>query len=532
MDQFDQLFVLLRQLPLPTSGTPTNNRLSQILGLRRLFPTKADNIRTQVRQLVDNITNDVNNKLPTATSEDCNELFSKIEHAITQFQGEADAIKPFFKLGRDILHTAALRGIRNHTSFFYDVLPVEKICGISSGEDVQPHCDRHPIDPRFTGHIGQKFFTLQPTRKRLDCSCHSVLSATYPYIENATGEKVLLNDPNADGFVSVIFPGMTIGAVADGSGSGERAWLASNLALSAVYDATISATGDLEHPLRRLKTTEDGLKFLLDVVARAQRNILSMENAGATTACFYLLAKLAESKTSTHVLMYIVVGDVELLWYDRQTGSWSSLVHSSYTEGIRLNTATTPGGLGRSWGTETTLYGYGNLDGQDRQLDWLPTNAAENRRTNLHFGILECFADDMFIFSTDGLGDTLDPVQLYANPAACSLDEDVSWARYAKKGRNGKKAVDKLRKDVINHVLSGLTTPLEIADGCVKHATTVTHGTREVYENKLDRDALLEEWMRNHPSENTDKIPPFAPFAKMDHLGLQVVRADLVDGVK
>ena len=559
---------------------------------------------------------------------------------------------------------------------------------------------RHEVDPRFdrrklhkkdatfeeAGRLMRKFVgapldTVRPNKldvngKLIDCT----LTATYPWVKKVktadqkkkkaqgrlsetsqmmelplpadneitkrynprpTQDHFLYNDPNADGFLLTLGHGIMIGAVADGSGAGHQARLASNLCLAAMYDMLIdSGVGRFESTdpppqdqsgavedqqqkkeepelafkadLSQFKTTHDVLKFLEKVILHGHTKMAATDECGATTVVMYVLMKMDPSaipedirhsgtayvpfSTGTnkndYVMTYMIAGDIEAFWYDnKHSKRWTSL-HSAplLEDGIRMNASFTPGGIGKKHGDKHRVWGtYLWRDEYLNQCDPQLVRAYYQHGNNLHFGQVICDQHDYFIFSSDGLGDTLDPIQLFPHPNLIKgFEQYLSWRdyRYAAGGDQALVMRD-LKEMTLNKVL-GKTMQAEkrtaknILESCVAHAIEATDGDRTLYvdeeysesserDQQVMMDRSVQMWIkRNWYSEDdeadaeaeaaeklskhqpdvpkrgpqvhfenyyairgkhvkkTYSLPdkPFVPFAKVDHVGIQVVAVD------
>ncbi|KAI3632401.1 hypothetical protein MIR68_009507 [Amoeboaphelidium protococcarum] len=491
-------------------------------------------------------------------------------------------------------------------------------------------------------------------------------------------EMVLLNDPNADAYVLIEGSNFMIGCVADGMGAGHHARIASNLTCAVVLAKILGYSCKDQAPSQIvLNNTNDVLNFLNDIVKEAQRVMSEVEECGGTTVVIWMLTQLKEpfNNDITHVMNYVMAGDVEGYHYTANVASdyvatpntpssvnpqilvndqsrsqskktrhfqkkWRSLhQYPRDNEGIRLNTSYTPGGIGRHHGLSNMIWGgflnpeyvernWQTLTGQGQAKDSIEDNGRSEfdsmssltdfyaHTNNLHFGQTFCEADDFFVFASDGLGDCLDPLQLYPRPYLIhGLESFSSWQQFQKEFDNavvgyGSAMVSRdLKELAFNNALAPVMAPYgvdgqtstlkkvfaqndklevntssnpslhldisaeKILQACVKHAMDATKGDRDLYDDdtflhsqRADKHKIMEQLIDKYISVNLPfrryssipvggssstrhqisiqtgrstkavgisgnmgaikfGLPPvYIPFAKIDHLGIEVVR--------
>ncbi|KAI3660379.1 hypothetical protein MP638_005393 [Amoeboaphelidium occidentale] len=454
-------------------------------------------------------------------------------------------------------------------------------------------------------------------------------------------EFELLNDPNNDGYLCIIGNGFVIGGTVDGSGAGLHARLAANIILSVLYEmATQSPSQEVaDHELsgkytpfylsnRPWRSSHDAMMFLKKVCKFSQELISDCDEAGASTVALYAITTLDQSfrtsfdklRESSHfndrfppgsdifVCNYLIAGDAEGFHYSPRTEQWQSMVHPpSASDSIRLNSSYTPGGIGRSHGDTKRIWGaclwpeyvkqrkeyMAKKAVEAKSEDFEPTrdefSEFYSHMNNIHFGQLLMNANDFVIFTTDGLGDTLDPVQVFPRPKLIHGLEDYSnWQDFAK-NKSAQPAVvaRKLKEQALDKALSSTMTPYlaeelsddeslprspnplapvvshsiqdggwpskqiptakEILEACLTHARTTTHLGRLLYADKnyfaasrFDKQRTLElkieKWIANEMSKRFGPrtLPPGyqfvlpaqnVPYAKTDHLAIQVLQA-------
>lgn len=310
-------------------------------------------------------------------------------------------------------------------------------------------------------------------------------------------EKVLLNDPNADGFMICIGDDFVVGAVVDGSGAGAHARLAANLALAELFDLLINDGSSTINTITTTKstvgnvlaTTHDTMNLLERALSRAHRLLVDVEEAGATTLIFYILTAIrtdgtdglaqqdkrlsspavrrmidsSSSSTKTaelpFVLNYIIAGDIEGFWYDAKRERWDSLHQPVLMdESLRLNASVTPGGIGHWHGDKDEINGtflWPDFNGKD-----------QSRSNNIHFGQVLLGKSDLLLFSTDGLGDTLDPVQLFPRPNLIhGLEEFTAWQQFSERmGHEGAVMARKMKQQALHNILLPVIHPFGAED--------------------------------------------------------------------
>lgn len=501
-------------------------------------------------------------------------------------------------------------------------------------------------------------FQCNPAKKS---DLDAVLTATYPWIKK-TGQTAicpdtkskaftLLNDPNADAFFVAQGDGYVIGAVADGSGSGEGARFASNIAVACLCERVCGKKWAFSNDKvllvdngreTELKSTTDMIEYLHETLKYAQACLAETEKAGGTTVVYYCLTEVSKAEAASisrttpgvfgwydssgndnensHMmaLTYVIAGDTEALWYDSQRGSWKSLEQRPFdSDGIRLNTSVTPGGIGKHRGTNSRIWGAWvwpeyirreklcengetptpNTDVKDPFLgipitqDPMIMQDFYRHSNNIHYGQLLLHPSDFLIFTTDGLGDTLDPIQLYPRPGLIkgldcgAMGNGMAWQTVA--GQRGsawivrrlkEMQLQKSMEDLLENGIDGSyateknennpnishdhienLSANSILEACIKHANNATVGTRNMYRSrdflKAKRPQKLHmiqesiedfiwenfpKFMRKIEELNSVKITSskftdgklglpekFVPFAKVDHLGIQVLRAGI-----
>lgn len=361
-----------------------------------------------------------------------------------------------------------------------------------------------------------------------------------------------------------------------------------------------------------------------------------------STFSWYRNEPTPDPKRRMMALNYVIAGDAEGFWYNAAKKKWKSIEQRPLdTDAIRLNTSYTPGGIGRHHGTRDRLWGaylwpdymyrdppdarrasrvrkskssrsLQNLtDDSTNTFDYPAPNCPNlmitqspsvmhdfhSHSNNIHFGQVILAPEDVLVFTTDGLGDTLDPVQLYPRPGVIAGLEWVgmsSWQAVA--GRCGSAVVARRLKEMalqralepifnpyehvpspVEEELGSPSTPLQpktkpdpvgsvsaaaILKQCVQHAMQATQASRDMYDdndffyaNRFDKQQMMEKridaFMNRHFAPQLMRLSAganiqlsssgagslvsklglpgiFVPFAKVDHLGIQVLSASSV----
>ena len=394
-------------------------------------------------------------------------------------------------------------------------------------------------------------------------------------------ELVLLNDPNNDGYLTVFGKGWICGATVDGSGAGYHAHLAGNIMLATMYDMIFGDTASDSSPLSKFslkqmpwKTTHDCCNFMEKVMRKAHKNMIETDECGSTTCIMYTMTEASQddfdfyhSKSqkfqekfkgaeTMYVLNYLICGDAEGYHYSSHDKHWRSLHEPpAIRDHLRLNTSITPGGLGKRRGTADKIYGtylwpdFIELKSRTDKADWVEFHAV---RTNMHFGQILMHESDFVIAATDGFGDTIDPVQIFPLPRLIlGLEEYNGWNHFAESFPSPTGAIREMKEMILNRLLASTLEPFEqhtevtthdILESCVNHSMHATSEDRNLYHEpefiaalRMDKQKIMHnrilEWIdKNWPRRLSEMagrhfaIPDlFVPFAKVDHLGIQVV---------
>ncbi|KAJ3212320.1 hypothetical protein HK099_007761 [Clydaea vesicula] len=262
------------------------------------------------------------------------------------------------------------------------------------------------------------------------------MESTNPYIKDG---KVLINDPNNDGYLVYVFKGLTVGCVIDGSGSGLRAKLAGNLVLATVNDLLPELKQlFLDNSSKKISSMELH-KWLQKVIIESHIKIKSISEAGSTTLIAYVLTELEEPIDDDKLLLcYLASGDVEAFHCSHKRNLWSNLLKEpcQFTK-LRFDTSITPGGVGGYHGDEESIYGLYFWKNEDwgKNMDSKPKSSKTN---NLHFGQILINPSDKLIFATDGLGDAIDPIRIFLRPSCALkslsyLNDQIFFDRFEKK---------------------------------------------------------------------------------------------------
>jgi hypothetical protein len=265
-------------------------------------------------------------------------------------------------------------------------------------------------------------------------------------------------------------------------------------------------------------------------------------------------------------LNYVVAGDTEgFVYLDKR---WVSLVHPPsssdsirYKFGVlkvRLNTSYTPGGLGKSHGDYQRIWGTYIWPEYRSETKAETTRGFYNEflkhSNNIHFGQCLLSADDYCIFASDGLGDTLDPIQLFPRPKLIhGLEEYNNWQDYAKL-KDSAVTCRQLKQLALERVLGSVMSPYDqecaptaksILEATLQHCTDVTRGDRVLYNDRKfyeasrgEKQVMMEKKIEKWVDGSMKRVmlgkgvkfalpSQFVPFAKVDHLGIQVLQPKL-----
>lgn len=216
-----------------------------------------------------------------------------------------------------------------------------------------------------------KTHSLPPTE--LNCR----LSATYPWVPVKKDDpdvikfppgssnpyvkdgKVLINDPNNDGYLITVFPGLAVGAVVDGSGCGLRARLAANIVLAVLYEMIGGLVDIFKNSSPAPVASSDIYNWMQKVIVNAHRRIKKTTEAGSTTASFFILSKTSQTTKNSnndvtsdglnhkYTCFFAATGDVEAFFYSKKQNKWKYLFRDpSRFDALRIDPSHTPGGLG------------------------------------------------------------------------------------------------------------------------------------------------------------------------------------------
>ncbi|KAI8813014.1 hypothetical protein BJ742DRAFT_790761 [Cladochytrium replicatum] len=526
----------------------------------------------------------------------------RVERILFRLQNELYLVQPILDIYASLntrLYAATGKATSQHWGYLPDV-PLS----VRQQLDRKTWTRRSPIDARYdysvvtynnrdgaiTMGLKHPLFKLN----KVEVGCENVsksvfsatLAATYPLVPNPRRalnskepEKVLLNDPNNDAWFSCsLANGVVVGATADGSGRGPQARLAAGVVMAITYEMIPELTTAYSGVSARSSSV---FEWIHKVIVRSQQIISSLNEAGSTTASVYVIVP---TKDGNRLCMYAFIGDVEGFHYNSTTRTWRSLGrHPLLHEEVRLNTSSTPGALGGE-SRIRGLYLWKDTDWQRATVkkpskwyeDQLPPAklrgaAGVRSSSNLHFGMINCRAGDLFVFLTDGLGDTIDPLQLFPNPsqAAKAFEciekwmkehsvsaEDIDgtdahilkskfnhsnsedWSSFSKRQPDGACQLFRLKQRIFTALMADMPPyPNVIMKKCIRHAMYVTGYEREMMESeeyrlasKHEKGEMLQQLrseLRNAKlqiaadTESWQQL--IVPTAKMDHLAIQVI---------
>lgn len=297
---------------------------------------------------------------------------------------------------------------------------------------------------------------------------------------------------------------------------------------------------------------------------------------------------------------------------------------------VTSSPATSPNKLGSADRVKSASLSQTSLYPNSRSPEAQPApSGMRTKANNLHFGQARLKAHDMILFSTDGLGDAIDPIQIFASPiqaqAFCDLLNvpfikenktlattlasilDLPSPIFSDSGNEGREVptresnamenwrsfiksdpetaalkISTLKQIVLNIILKSNLEQIDLSDsgqiqatsggherkprltpGLVvqranNHASYITHGRRNVYQCYPDfynlqtpsQEEIFEkeinEWVLEHKLPSAEALLTqtlidrtkfleqkylnlfTVPFAKMDHIAIQVIQADAI----
>mmetsp|Transcript_22659 Transcript_22659/g.70363 ORF Transcript_22659/g.70363 Transcript_22659/m.70363 type:complete len:584 (-) Transcript_22659:442-2193(-) len=391
---------------------------------------------------------------------------------------------------------------------------------------------RSPADPRNVDPAFHTLETNEPVSSPLDgfrqlseppphhpsSSIAGMLTATYPWVTPPGGgddsDKVLLNDPNADAYFIEVGQNWMWGGLCDGSGHGWGAKWAAEVALAEARRQYMEwATKAASVPHMGTPNARDVGDMLRNAMVRSHLKLWELAETGSTTAALFCAFKAEPQGCKERIVfVYAIMGDSEIYHWSAEKSEWSTLV-ADPEPAVRLSASVTPGGLGKTWG--------------DRQA--LPT------KCNLHFGSRMCDPDDLILMASDGLGDTIDPVQM-SKPESVGLMGCEDWIAFAQ-SRSSKEAVAQLAEIKMQNLQVAIPAevceegPAAVLARAKDHAFEATSGERDMYNTPEYRQMTRFEKIAKFEQAKKEglDVGQKSIWGKMDHVGMMCFRMCATD---
>lgn len=332
-------------------------------------------------------------------------------------------------------------------------------------------------------------------------------TATFPRRPNPAhnNKTEWMSHPIADSWFMEVGDTCAFGAVFDGSGQGHRGWAAAHLAL---VEARHAMRDRLKN--EKLRSSVDLAKVLQRALMAVHNLLIEVDEAHATTAAMFIIVPIhKEGKQQQYGMVYAAIGDVEMYRYGQDSETWQSLVNP-FTD-LRFKDPKykhgTEGGIGKGCGE------YGKL----------------KQGMNLQYGAVRLGEDDVIVMSTDGLGDTLDPIAARVPPKQVG-QQFTDWHHFAKsQDLGGPNTILEIKVQRLTTIAGPMSPDVNhddmqrLSESLMSFAMAATEGERKLYSDPSFRG---ETGKILHDKVEKARAAGLASgdysYAKMDHLGLMV----------